>query len=163
SPTPTRTRSDRCGCSCCCRWPPPSPGRWCGWRSTTRRSTTRSSTTRSWRTCPTPSPVTDASSPVHVAFVRAVMIGREGLDRPVRVDMFARAGAAGGRSYLATGNVSCRAEPRAVAGIVDAVEHDLEALLGRATPIFVRSLTELVALVERDVFASEPLDAVAAR
>lgn len=107
--------------------------------------------------------MTDASSPVHVAFVRAVMIGREGLDRPVLLDMFTRAGAADARSYLATGNVSFRAEPRAVAGIVDAVEHDLEALLGRATPIFVRSLTELVALVERDVFASEPLDAVAAR
>ena len=85
-----------------------------------------------------------------VAFVRAVMIGREGLHRQVLLDMFARAGATDAVSYISTGNVSFSADAIAVATIVDRVEADLEQLLGRPTPLFVRSCDALVELVAGD-------------
>ena len=98
-----------------------------------------------------------------VAFVRAVMIGREGLHRQVLLDMFARAGATDAVSYISTGNVSFSADAIAVATIVDRVEADLEQLLGRPTPLFVRSCDVLVELVAGDPFANAPFDDVYAR
>ena len=98
-----------------------------------------------------------------VAFVRAVMIGREGLHRKVLLDMFERAGAADAVSYISTGNVSFSADAVAVSAIVDRVESDLEQLLGRPTPLFVRSRDALVELVEGDPFADAPFDDVYAR
>lgn len=98
-----------------------------------------------------------------VAFVRAVMIGREGLHREVLLEMFSRAGAVEPVSYLATGNVSFAVEPDRVDRVVASVEADLEVLLGRPTPLFVRSPGELVALVEGDPFAAAPFSDVYAR
>ena len=114
---------------------------------------------------PTRSPATDRApgGDTYVAFIRAVMIGREGLHREVLLDMFGRAGAADAVSYIATGNVSFSADAGAVTTIVDRVETDLEQLLGRPTPLFVRSLDHLVALVDADPFDDEPFDAVYAR
>ena len=100
------------------------------------------------------------TSGAHVAFVRAVMIGREGLHRQVLLEMFERGGASDVVSYLSTGNVSFSADSGAVATIVDRVETDLEQLLGRSTPLFVRSLAELRALLDSDPFANAPFDAV---
>ena len=98
-----------------------------------------------------------------VAFVRAVMIGREGLHRTVLLDMFERAGATATRSYISTGNVSFTVDPARLDTVVAAVESDLERLLGRATPLFVRSLDELRAMLADDPFAAEPFDDVYAR
>ena len=91
-----------------------------------------------------------------VAFVRAVMIGREGLHRPVLLDMFERAGAGDPVSYITTGNVSFEATSDELSGIVDAVETDLESLLERPTPLFVRTLDELRSLLDADPFAASP-------
>ncbi len=99
--------------------------------------------------------------PLHVAFVRAVMIGREGLHRPVLLDMFERAGATDATSYMSTGNVSFRADD--AEAVSAAVEADLHELLGRETPLYVRSLDELQALLDNDPFATEPFDEVSAR
>ena len=44
--------------------------------------------------------------PRRVAFIRAIMIGREGLHREVVLDLFREAGAIQPRNHLATGNVS---------------------------------------------------------
>lgn len=98
-----------------------------------------------------------------VAFVRSVMIGREGLHRDVLLAMFERAGAADATSYIATGNVSFSARDGDVARIVESVEADLERLLERPTPVFVRSLDDLVALLDSDPFEREPFDDVYAR
>ncbi len=99
----------------------------------------------------------------YVAFVRAVMIGREGLHRTVLLDMFERAGVAAARSYISTGSVSFDVEPERLDHVVAAVESDLELLLGRATPLFVRSLDELRAMLTDDPFAAAPFDDVYAR
>ncbi len=99
----------------------------------------------------------------YVAFVRAVMIGREGLHRTVLLDMFERAGATAARSYISTGNVSFDVEPGRLDHVVAAVEVDLEQLLDRATPLFVRSLDELRSMLADDPFAAAPFDDVYAR
>jgi uncharacterized protein (DUF1697 family) len=89
-----------------------------------------------------------------VAFIRNVMIGREGLTRDVLLGVFASAGATDLVSYLSTGNVSFLTDdPRRVCELVEAA---LERLLGRVTPVFVRSHEALVALVEADPFAVPP-------
>lgn len=92
----------------------------------------------------------------YVAFVRAVMIGREGLHRPVLLELFERAGATAARSYISTGNVSFDVEPDHLDQVVGDVEIGLERLLGRPTPVFVRSLDCLRELVEREPFADAP-------
>lgn len=91
------------------------------------------------------------------------MIGREGLHRTVLLEMFERAGATAARSYISTGNVSFVVDPARLDTVVAAVESDLERLLGRATPLFVRSLDELRAMLADDPFAAAPFDDVYAR
>jgi uncharacterized protein (DUF1697 family) len=99
----------------------------------------------------------------YVGFVRGVMIGREGLHRQVLLDMFERAGATVPVSYITTGNVSFSIDPGELGRVIDQVETDLARLLGRDTPVFVRSLDELVELLDADPFADEPFEAVYAR
>jgi uncharacterized protein (DUF1697 family) len=95
---------------------------------------------------------------IYVAFVRAVMIGREGLDRHVLLDMFDLAGATRSTSYISTGNVSFEAPPERVAAIVEQVESDLEHLLGRPTELFVRTLSELGHMRASEPFTPPPFD-----
>ena len=87
--------------------------------------------------------------PRHVAFIRAVMVGRAGLSRPVLLDAFTGAGAIEPRSHLATGNVSFDADDAAVAGIVAAIEPVLEAVAGAPKPLFVRRLEDLAGISQR--------------
>jgi uncharacterized protein (DUF1697 family) len=98
-----------------------------------------------------------------VAFVRAVMIGRDGLHRDVLLDIFERAGGSDAMSHISTGNVSFRVPPARVDDVVADVEMALEGLLDRPTPVFVRPLDELVALLDADPFADEPFADVYAR
>lgn len=99
-----------------------------------------------------PSPATAE----HVAFIRAIMIGRQGLHREVVLDLFRDAGALDPVSHLATGNVSFRAHPRDLDDIVGHVEEGLEATAGRPKLLYVRRLTHLVAMVDADPFAAAP-------
>jgi uncharacterized protein (DUF1697 family) len=98
-----------------------------------------------------------AGAPTHVAFVRAVMHGRDGLHRPVLVDCFERAGATDVRTYLTTGNVSFVARAAAVRGIVGKVEASIGEVVGRRTEVFVRSVDGLLALRALDPFRAPPL------
>jgi uncharacterized protein (DUF1697 family) len=85
------------------------------------------------------------------------MHGRNGLHRATLLDLFAAAGAQDARSYLTTGNVSFVARPAALRGMVPALEEGLEAVVGRRTEVFVRSVDELTALRALDPFAAPPL------
>lgn len=101
--------------------------------------------------------MTDAATRF-VGFVRAVMVGREGLHRQVLIDAFEQAGATGVRSHLATGNVSFHAERDRVDAIRVDVEAALAALLRRVTPVITRSQGELEALVASDPFRDQPYE-----
>ncbi|MDJ0768689.1 MAG: DUF1697 domain-containing protein [Ilumatobacter sp.] len=92
----------------------------------------------------------------HVAFVRAVMIGREGLHREVLLDLFGTAGAREVHSYISTGNVSFELDDARLPDLVDDVERAVTDVVGRPTEVFVRSLEELQATIERDPFATSP-------
>jgi uncharacterized protein (DUF1697 family) len=96
----------------------------------------------------------------YVAFVRAVMIGREGLHREVLIDMFAGAGADDVISYVSTGNVSFSLPPEELAPLIDRVEVDLEALLGHPAPIYVRTLAGLRDLLALNLFDHPPFPEV---
>ncbi len=84
------------------------------------------------------------------------MIGREGLHREVLLDMFRRAGATEVVSYISTGNVSFDLPADGLDGPVARVERDLGDLLGRPTPVFVRSLDELSAMHAGDPWQRAP-------
>ncbi len=94
---------------------------------------------------------------VFVAFVRAVMHGRDGLHRTVLLDTFTMAGAIDATSYLTTGNVSFRSSPDRLDALRRTVEAGLGAVVSRPTEVFVRSLAELEAIQTRDPFADSPL------
>lgn len=91
-----------------------------------------------------------------VAFIRAIMIGREGLSRQVVLDAFEAAGAVASRNHLTTGNVSFDARRSDLAGIVEAASATLSGVKGRETPILVRGLAELSAIPFDDIFAEAP-------
>lgn len=92
----------------------------------------------------------------YVGFVRAVMLGRNGLRRDVLLDIVGRSGGHDVASYLTTGNVSFRCEPAELDEVVAAIELGIERVVERPTPVMVRSLDHLVALIERNPFAIAP-------
>ena len=105
-----------------------------------------------------PVPVTARRAPQpYVAFVRAVMLGRRGLHRSTLLDLFGVAGATDVPSYITTGNVSFVARPSELARMTAAVEASIARVVDRPTEVFVRSVADLVALRELDVFAAAPL------
>lgn len=90
------------------------------------------------------------------AFVRNVMIGREGLHRGILFELFAKAGAETPRSYISTGNVSFTAPSADLAAITCHVEKGLAQVIGRREEVFVRSIDYLQGLVASDPFADSP-------
>lgn len=85
------------------------------------------------------------------------MLGRQGVERTLLLDSFARAGAISPRSHLATGNVTFEANDESVGGIVTAVEADLVTMTGTTKNVFIRSADELRALTRASPFADWPL------
>ena len=94
----------------------------------------------------------------YCAFVRNVMIGREGLHREVLLDLFDSAGAGTPRSYISTGNVSFSSQVTALPDIAASVEEGIDATIGRSEPIFIRPMSHLADLVADDPFADAPYD-----
>jgi uncharacterized protein (DUF1697 family) len=93
----------------------------------------------------------------YVAFIRAVMIGRDGLDRRTLVELVTAAGAAGATSHLTTGNVSFVARPSELSGVIGRIEEGIEHVVGRRSELFVRSVEQLEMMHDADPFASAPL------
>lgn len=94
----------------------------------------------------------------HVAFVRNVMIGREGLTRAVLLEIFRRNGAEDPVSYISTGNVGFGLPAREVPALSADVERSLEAVIGRQEPVFVRSLGWLADRVDERPFDGAPFE-----
>ncbi len=92
----------------------------------------------------------------HVAFVRAVMHGREGLHKSVLTSIFEEAGAREVRTHLTTGNVSFDAAPAAIPTIVERTDRAITEVVGRAIESFVRTIDHLRAIPGREIFANAP-------
>ncbi len=96
----------------------------------------------------------------HIAFVRAVMVGREGLHRAVLLEAFEEAGAGAPYSHLTTGNVSFDLDQADLDDLVAQVDASLSAVVGRAIEIFVRTLDEVRALDGPGMLVRAPWDEV---
>jgi uncharacterized protein (DUF1697 family) len=92
-----------------------------------------------------------------VAFIRAVMVGRQGLTRAALLDVFRDAGADDPVSHLTTGNVSF-GHSGSTRALQQSVESGIARILGRHEPVFVRSIAALRREVARDPFADPPFD-----
>lgn len=95
-----------------------------------------------------------------VAFIRAVMVGREGLHRPVILDIFERAGAGDAVSHLATGNVSFDLDPADLGRLQTAVEGALSDVVGRRIDVFIRSLDHLQGTDAERIYGMAPFGEV---
>ena len=93
-----------------------------------------------------------------VAFVRNVMVGREGLSREQLLDVARRAGAEDVRSHITTGNLTLTAadDPDALAR---QLEDGVSAVIGRQELVAVRRLQWLRELVDTTPFAGLDTDA----
>ncbi len=97
-----------------------------------------------------------------VAFIRAVMVGRQGLTRDALLRVFEAAGALDPVSHLATGNVSFGLPgggAELLGALQAAVERDIAAITGRPKPVFIRSVAALRKLVVAQPFAQPPIPA----
>ncbi|NNF70184.1 MAG: DUF1697 domain-containing protein [Acidimicrobiia bacterium] len=99
----------------------------------------------------------------HVAFIRAVMIGREGLHQEVVLDIFSRAGAGNPVSHRATGNVSFDLDPGAMIPFLEETDHRMTEVVGRPIESFVRTLDELASIDGEAIFALAPFEVVDGR
>ncbi len=98
-----------------------------------------------------------------VGFIRAVMVGREGLHREVILDIFRRAGAGDPRSHLATGNVSFDLRPAELPSFVEVVDERLTGVVGRKIEVFVRSLDALRQVDADAIYGTAPFEQVEGR
>ncbi len=82
------------------------------------------------------------------------MIGREGLDRSVLLDLAREAGCRDARSYLATGNLTFATTSTDPDRVAEALEERIEKVLGRRELVAVRTLSWLHDLVAEDRFST---------
>lgn len=87
-----------------------------------------------------------------VAFIRNVMVGRQGLHREVLAECFERAGAENVQSHLATGNVTFTLDESVVEDALEQVEYSIAAVIDRPEPVILRRHAELQSLVASDPF-----------
>ena len=86
----------------------------------------------------------------HAAFIRNIMVGRDGLTRSVLLGAAARAGGRQPRSYLSTGNITFTTPVANVDRVRRALEDAVRVSSGRREPVFLRSINELRGLAQRD-------------
>lgn len=95
-----------------------------------------------------------------VAFVRAIMHGRDGYDASAVTAAMSDAGASDVRSHLATGNVTFVAADTRLDVIIAAADATIDASVRDGDHrLFVRTLEHVRLLLEMEVFADAPFDA----
>ncbi len=87
-----------------------------------------------------------------VGLVRNVMLGREGLQRRVLLELVSAAGGTEPRSYLTTGKVTFAADAVDVCDIVERLEASLATVIGRDEMVAIRSRAWLRGLTARNPF-----------
>ena len=88
-----------------------------------------------------------------VAFVRNVMVGREGLEREVLLEIAREAGGTDVRSHLTTGNLTFTAEDVHPDVLASRLEAGVRGVLGRDEIVAIRSFPWLLSLLDNDPFA----------
>ena len=88
------------------------------------------------------------------------MVGREGLHRPVLLDIFDDAGGVDCISHLATGNVSFDIAARRLPALIRAVNAAMTDVVGRDIEVFVRPLDHLRRVDAEGIYATAPFEDV---
>jgi hypothetical protein len=87
------------------------------------------------------------------AFIRNVMLGREGLDRLGLLELARAAGAEDVRSHITTGNLTFAADAEAADAIVERLEAGVARMIGREEMVALRPFDWVQELVRSDPFA----------
>lgn len=87
-----------------------------------------------------------------VAFVRNVMVGREGLDRDTLIEIAREAGGTNVRSHLTTGNLTFAVDGVSPRAIAERLEAGVGRVIGREEMVAIRTLPWLASLVMSDPF-----------
>jgi uncharacterized protein (DUF1697 family) len=90
------------------------------------------------------------------------MVGRNGLTKDVLLGIFSDAEAEEPASHLATGNVTFQTDGDSAA-VRNRVEREIERVIGRLKPVFIRSIEHLRWQIENDPFEDAPFDDVYGR
>lgn len=90
----------------------------------------------------------------YVAFIRNIMIGRNGLTADLLKDSVLEAGGQQPRSHLATGNIVFTSTADSVMDVGRKIESAVETILGRREEVFIRAVDDLVAAVGTDPYAT---------
>jgi uncharacterized protein (DUF1697 family) len=96
--------------------------------------------------------------PRFTAFVRNVMVGRNGLSAEVLREIVADAGGGGPRNHLSTGNVTFSASDESLQVIRAGIEESIESVIGRREDVFIRSVAALASAVRSTPFAPMTVD-----
>ena len=94
------------------------------------------------------------------AFVRNIMVGRNGLTADALRHIVGAAGGDEPRSHLATGNLTFTASRPSLGSVQTAIEDSIESVLGRREDVLIRSVASLAAAVRADPFAAIMADDV---
>jgi uncharacterized protein (DUF1697 family) len=90
---------------------------------------------------------------VYIAFVRNVMIGREGLLQKTLTTIFEMAGCENVKSYLSTGNVSFNYFGDDIQLLATNLESEIQKIIGRKEDVFIRDLAYLKAIKDNNYFS----------
>src|SRR5262249_31147692 len=89
----------------------------------------------------------------HIAFLRAINVGGRAVIKMTELNRaFVDAGCKNVRTVIASGNVLFDLEERRIATTIRNVAANLKQILGNETVIIVRTMSELVEMVESDPF-----------
>ena len=90
---------------------------------------------------------------IYIAFIRNVMIGREGLLQKTLTTIFERAGCENVKSYLSTGNVSFNYFGDNIQLLATKLESEIQKIIGRKEDVFIRDLDYLKAIKDNNYFS----------
>ncbi|MGD0340494.1 MAG: DUF1697 domain-containing protein [Bacteroidales bacterium] len=89
---------------------------------------------------------------VYVAFIRNVMIGREGLLQKTLINIFEMGGCENVKSYLSTGNVSFNYFGDNIQLLATNIESEIQKIIGRNEDVFIRDLDYLKTIKANNYF-----------
>jgi uncharacterized protein (DUF1697 family) len=89
---------------------------------------------------------------VYIAFIRNVMIGREGLLQKTLINIFEMVGCENVKSYLSTGNVSFNYFGNNIQLLTTNIESEIKKIIGRNEDVFIRDLAYLKTIKVNNYF-----------
>ena len=93
----------------------------------------------------------------YIAFLRGINVGGHNVKMDRIRDLFTELGLTDVRSYIASGNVFFDTDRKDRDVLAKAIEERLKEALGFEVPVFLRTITEVEAILEQDPFKAIPL------